>query len=163
MGKRPLVDLEGYERVDRMFRELEDKVGTKAAREALVPAIKPVLETSKALAAPISRRLARSLKARKPQYFGRDGRRRNKRTVLERAVMVGTRAELGIDPNDRHFWPSAWEYGFIHAKSGKQMGPRSYMRAALKMREGDVLRIFSREFRKRIVQFWKAGGRRGSK
>lgn len=162
MAKRPLITLEGYESVDRLFRNLSDKYAMKAAREALVPATKPVLETAKALAAPISRRLARSLKARKPQYFDRGGRRRNKRTVLERAVMVGTRAELGIDPNDKHFWPSAWEYGFIHAKSGKQMGPRSYMRAALKMREGDVVRIFSLEFRKRVVRFWKQGHRKAA-
>ena len=55
----------------------------------------------------------------------------SKKNYVERRVVTGTRDELGIPPDAKGYYPSALEFGYTHAKSGRQVPGRYYMLRAL--------------------------------
>jgi len=114
-------NLIGASDLERAFQRLGLQMQKKIARKALRAGGKIVLAAAKRFAAPLSKRLARLLKLRA---------RKRSRVKIGFNIWTPRREQLGIPEKAKGNWPVAWEMGFVHAKSGKHMPARSYMRRA---------------------------------
>lgn len=156
------VRLDGDKELEAALRGLIGKDARSAMKQGLRDACRTiVLPKAKALAQanfghrkelpPGAQRLADSLKV-KPT--------KSRRGVFGYGVKTGTRAELGIDPDDKHFYPNALEYGFHHRNANRRIPARPYMRPALWEQVDRIMRTFGDGTRRKLEFIFNKYGRR---
>lgn len=124
------IKLTGDKELQRKLKALQGKDQKKVVRKALRAGGKIILAESKRLVPVDSGRLKKSLKLRAAK---------GKRQTFGVQVMTGSREELGIDPNDKYYYPAAIELGIDQKRS------RSYLRAAVKSKKRQFFAAFGRE------------------
>lgn len=124
------ISLLGDKKLIRKLKRMEPAVQKRIMRKALRAGARPVRDESRRRAPILTGRLKKSIKIRALK------RSRNKLGVL---VQTGTRAELGIDPDDRYYYPA-------HVELGHGSVPAiPYLRGALDSKAQEALRIIQRE------------------
>lgn len=99
----------GAKELERLFKILERKVGTKILKGALK-------KSAKRLQPEVVRRAPEETGDYKKVLAGMKAKPRRGRGVYVYGLAYPTREELGIRPNDPYYYPTAVEYG--HKKRG---------------------------------------------
>lgn len=97
-------------------------------------------------APPIGKRIGNSLKIGVPK---------KKRYVVAMGVKTGTRKQLGISQDDKHYYPLAVEYGQSRRKDGRYVPPHPYMRPALWNNEQRLITRLGRKVRLIVRERWR--------
>lgn len=127
----------GDKELQRKLKQIEIKAERKIVRSAISKAMKQVKDRAKELAPVNLGRLKASIKQQS----------RTKRGISRAKVVTGTREELGVDDNQKGFYPAAIEYGY-KTSSGKVIPAKPFMRRAITEKQDSVMK----ETRDRIAQ-----------
>lgn len=130
-GVELIVGISGVMETIKSLKGFHPTLQKKLVRKAIRKAAKPVLEAAKARAAVDSGAMEESLKLRAAKRSRKSG-------VVGMSVLTGTRAELGIAPDDRYYYPSVVEYG--SAKRNIPMQP--FLRTAKDDAGSEVYRVY---------------------
>jgi len=142
-GVKGFIDISvlGDKKLQKQLKNIELKMQKKIVKKALRMGTKVVLARAKALV-PVSlgntqgKHLRDTLKIK---AFSKKG-------VFGSTVITGTREQLGIDANDRWYYPAHVELGT------KKMSPRPYLRPALRNNVEKIKRIVGVEIKRGINQ-----------
>lgn len=129
------IRLLGSEQLSRDLAALPEKLERKVLTKALRQAGKYYLTLAKARVPRDEGRWASTLRVRALK------RRKGRVGVM---IRVGTRAELGIDPKQRGFYPAHQEFGH-RDRAGVHHPPLAPMRISLKTGESAILGIVRQE------------------
>ena len=134
------IRLLGDKEIVRKLKRLADAVQNRVVKLASKKAIKPMLARVKSLTPVDTGRLRDSLKAvaNKPS-----------RGFVGYRVQPGNRKELGIDPQDKAFYPVVVEFGT------DKVPAKSYLRAGFKSTESTSRKILLEEIGKGIERALK--------
>jgi hypothetical protein len=118
----------GLAEVNRMLAKLPDNVQknvvAQAERKSSRRLIAKIADAADRLFVDGTGKLAAALRALKPKT-------RRTRGAVSVLGFLPTRAALGIAEKGGGYYPTAQEYGFRHAGSGKFIQPKSYIRATV--------------------------------
>lgn len=137
------LDVTGCVELMRVFEQIGTTAQAKVLRPALTRAWRPVRV---AVQREIRRqglvktgRMLRTIKARALP---------RKRGSIGRSILTGTRAELGIPDDSKHYYPAALEYGESHGARRTQ--PKAFMRKAFDATKDEAYEIYKRTVRQGI-------------
>ena len=128
------IKLLGDKKLQRKLNKMDKRVAGKVLKQSMKSAMEPVRELAARRAPVRTGKLRKSI--RTAVYSGRN--------FAGAVVRTGTRAQLGIEPGDSYYYPSALEYGT------SKIRPRSYMRSSLYDRRKMVLAAVGREIKSRL-------------
>lgn len=111
------ISLLGDAELARKLQALPEKLERKVIRQAIRKGGQPILRTAKANANRLTGAMAKSIKLRAMK---------RKRGRIGVRIQTGTRLELGIGADDRHYYPAIVEFG-----DGGVRPPFRFMRRAL--------------------------------
>ena len=120
------LELEGFKEVGKVFATLEPKMQKQALRPSLRAGAKVVLFFQKANIPSDTGRWKKSMKIK--------SLKRSRREIGVN-IVSGTRDELGISPDDKHYYPAVIEYG-DHRRG---IPPRSPLRRGLKFARNQAM------------------------
>ena len=134
MAKGQFVDISllGGKELQRTFRELPLKLQKSIVRKANTKAMKPILASVRSRTPVLTGNLRRGIKSRAMKV-------RRRGSVIGRILLLPTRADLGISPSDKYYYPAAVEYGH-DAVTGV-----NFLRGGFDAAEGEAFEILKRE------------------
>jgi len=136
MGVEMLVGIEGLQQTIKALKGFEPILQKKILRKVLRKATKPVLEKARALVPVDTGKLQKNMKVR---AVGQGKRKR--RGLLGASVRTPTRDTLGIDPDDRGYYPAVLEYG----SAKRNIPAKAYLRKAKDAAAEQVRYVFRNE------------------
>lgn len=107
--KQNHISLTGDRALLNFFNTMPGRMQKGIARKALRKAGKASLAVIRSYAPVDTGRLKKSLKLRAEKFRGS-----KRKHMIGIKVMTGTRAKLGISPEDKFYYPAALEYGAPH-------------------------------------------------
>jgi HK97 gp10 family phage protein len=129
------ITMLGVPELSKALAALPEKVEQKVMRQALRQAGKYYLMLAKARAPRETGRLSSTMKLRAMK------RRKGRVGVM---IQTGTRAQLGIDPKRKGYYPAHTEFGHLD-RSGVHQPANPYMRTSLKTSESAIFAILRQE------------------
>ena len=142
--------LQGDAELLRAFNALDDKIQKKVTRKGFRAGGRILLNASKAAAAPISSRLAKSLKLRALKRRGKRG----KGKLIGVVVITPKKEVLGIASDAKGYWPAHVEMGFKH-RGGQHIPARSFLRRPAIRNEARVFAATGQEIKRVIEEIWR--------
>jgi len=129
VGRAINISMLGDRELQRMLDKLPDKVQRKIVRKAMK-------DSAERLRPEIIRRLSGDpvgvdTGTLRDAFRTVQVKSHGKADLIRFGFPFPTRDALDIAPEDKWFYPSAIEYGYIHGKSGEYVPPRPFMRTAV--------------------------------
>ena len=135
------VQLTGDKELDRALEKLGGPVARKVVRKAMTKASRLVKDHAKrritAMGLVDTGRMRKQIKSRTSLQTGK----RAPRGVVQRFVMTGTRAEMGIPADSPWYYPAIVEYGHDNAP------PKGFMRATFVHSDAPARRLVLKDIR----------------
>jgi|GEM_PF-6813710 len=140
------LDLIGDRKLQRQLNALETRQAKTAVNRAMRESAKR-LRPKIAAATPVDTGALRREMLKAPI------RVLHRRGQIGVGIHMPTREALGIPPGEKGYYPNSVEYGFVHAKSGKHVPARSYVRRTVDTEaaseHGQIGRDIGREIERR--------------
>jgi len=139
---QPIIDISllGDKELERKLAGLADKLQRKVVRTALHKTLNKIVkkEIVRRLSGhPVQSKTGRLRAAMKRGRVRSSAGRKARRTIA-RAIPLPPREELGIDPDDKFYYPAAVEYGHGNVP------PKSFLRAAVDDNEERIKKHLAR-------------------
>lgn len=135
------ISLFGDKQLQKKFKGLEKKIQKKILSKALRNAAKVVQASAKSKVPVDTGNLKRNIIVRKEKLKASKG--------IGIVVTIGSRAKLGIDANDKSFYPAAVELGT------KNKSAQPYLRPAIQENRSRLIQQIGRELGKGIERLAK--------
>ena len=141
------VTIDGDKELNAFLRRFPDKLQRTALNKALKTGAEIVLGDARRLV-PVGKEHDRpGLRLKQTLKIVRIKGKAAKNRGIGYKVVTGTRAELGIGPNEKYYYPAAVELG---TKNRGDVGRRPFLRPALKNNESALMRVMRAEIKTEI-------------
>lgn len=114
------ISITGDKELQKKLARLDFALQRTIVRQSARLAMKPVKDRAQSLVPVDSGQLKQSIKVMS----------KTRRGISRISVVTGTRPELGIDPDQKGYYPAALEFGY-KALNGRFIAPKSFLRKAL--------------------------------
>lgn len=147
------ISVLGDRRLQQKLNRLVEKDAKKIVRQAMRAAARPVHARAVELAPKKTGALAQNIKINAAtSATAKAAGIKAARGSLGVVVRTGTRAEMGIDPSSKWYYPAIVEYGHDNAPA------KSYLRRAMDETRGEAIAIAARMIGGGIIRASRKGG-----